>query len=53
MEGLLGFTRDWGYREMERGYISKCDLCLDIRKYLVNRAEFDELRPKGFYDRVG
>ena len=47
--GLLRFARDFGYQESKEGYVSKCDLCLDIRKYLSEKQEFDELRPKEFY----
>lgn len=48
-EGLLRFAKDFGYKESKEGYISKCDLCLDIRKHLLAKKEFDELRPKEFY----
>ena len=49
MEGLLHFTKDFGYQESPNGYLSKCDLCLDLRKYLVSRKNFKELKPKAFY----
>lgn len=34
------------------GYLGKCDLCTDIRAYLIRRADasFPELAPKGFYE---
>ncbi len=52
MQGLLHFARDFGYQESREGYVSKCDLCLDLRKYLVSKKEFDELRPREFYVHV-
>ncbi len=51
-EGLLHFAQDRGYQERSDGYLSKCDLCLDIRKYLVTVAEFQELAPTAFYEHV-
>jgi hypothetical protein len=32
------------------GYVSKCDLCLDVRACLHETGEYPELRPAGFYD---
>ena len=49
MKGLLQFARDFGYREPAEGYVSKCHLCIDLRKYLVSRDDFNELKPKDFY----
>jgi len=44
--GVEGF----GYMESSEGYISKCHLCVDIRKYLAKQTdEFKELRPREFY----
>ncbi|MEM2341969.1 MAG: radical SAM protein [Candidatus Bathyarchaeia archaeon] len=43
-------SSEYGYRERREGYISKCHLCLDIRKYIVEEGEeFKELKPKDFY----
>jgi hypothetical protein len=53
VQGLLHFVKDFGYRELPKGYLSKCDLCLDLRKYLVSRQDFEELSPKEFYEHVG
>lgn len=50
IQGLLGFARDFGYQESEVGYLSKCDLCLDLREHLVSEEGFAELRPKEFYE---
>jgi organic radical activating enzyme len=47
--GLLRYARDFGYEESREGYVSKCHLCVDIRKYLMTKQEFKELKPKEFY----
>ncbi len=52
MRGLLNFALDKGYREAKEGYVSKCHLCLDIRKYLASRGEFEELKPRQFYEQL-
>jgi len=52
IEGLLHFARDFGYQEDPTGYVSKCDLCLDLRCHLVASADFDELSPREFYERL-
>ena len=52
MEGLFNFARGLGYEESERGYVSRCDLCLDLRRYLVSRGDFRELAPRDFYEHV-
>ena len=49
MQGLLHFTEDFGYRASREGYLSKCDLCLDLRRHLVSNEDFAELSPKEFY----
>jgi len=51
-EGLFFFEGYGDHREVEEGYVSKCDLCLDIRKYLVAKGGFKELGPKEFYDHL-
>jgi hypothetical protein len=53
MQGLLLFAQDFGYQESRNGYLSKCDLCLDLRKYLVARHDFEELSPEEFYTQLG
>jgi hypothetical protein len=50
--GLFSFARDMGYQEDSEGYISKCDLCLSLRRYLVSRGDFEELSPKEFYNQL-
>lgn len=49
LEGLFQFAKDFGYQESPEGYLSKCHLCLDLRKHLVSKKEFEELTPKEFY----
>jgi len=39
----------FGYRKLAEGYAGKCHLCVDVRRHLVETAEFAELRPPGFY----
>ena len=43
----------YGYEETSGGYLSKCDLCLDLRTYLSARNGFEELAPRAFYARLG
>ncbi len=50
--GLLELARDYGYRELDSGYYSKCHLCLDLRSYLHANGEFAELKPDQFYRQV-
>jgi hypothetical protein len=47
--GLLQFANDYGYEVSEAGYYSKCHLCADLRRYLVEKDDFRELEPKAFY----
>jgi hypothetical protein len=53
IQGLLDFAKEFGYQEVHEGYLSKCDLCLDLREYLVSRQDFPELSPKEFYAHLG
>jgi hypothetical protein len=51
-EGLFQFaTKDFGYEKKSEGYVSKCHLCLDIRKHLAKEG-FEELAPKEFYSHL-
>ena len=52
MRGLLSFGLDGGYRQINEGYVSKCHLCLDIRKYLASKGDFEELKPRKFYEQL-
>jgi len=38
------------YREMDGGYAGKCHLCVDVRRKLVESADFPELQPALFYE---
>ena len=49
MKGLFNFAGDFGFKESKKGYLSKCDLCLELRKYLLPKQDFKELRPVEFY----
>ncbi len=50
---LLKIAKSYGYKERKDGYISKCHLCLDIRRYLVNETRnFNELQPREFYEHL-
>jgi len=51
LEELYRLGLAHGYQERE-GYISKCHLCLDIRRHLVRQGDFVELQPAEFYDRL-
>ncbi len=49
---LCEIARDFGY-ECQEGYVSKCHLCVDMRRYLVQRTtQFKELRPREFYSHL-
>lgn len=46
-------TKNFGYNELRDGYISKCHLCIDIRKHIVQQSdEFEELSPREFYSHL-
>ena len=51
IEKLYKFgVQEFGYKELKEGYISKCHLCIDVRKYIVDQTdEFKELKPREFY----
>jgi len=51
--GLFEFAQnEHGYEPLTEGYVGKCHLCVDIRRHLVKRNEFSELKPAEFYDSV-
>lgn len=52
IEQLYRFAvKEFGYEEKRDGYVSKCHLCVDIRKHIIGITdEFKELRPKIFYE---
>ncbi len=43
---------EYGYTPLPEGYAGKCHLCVDVRKCLVEKGEFQELRPTGFYEMI-
>lgn len=51
LESLYSFaSHEFNYEERKDGYVSKCHLCLDIRKHIVSQTEkFPELKPIEFY----
>ena len=52
MKELFNFALDLGYQELSEGYVLKCHLCLDIRKYLVSIGDYAELQPRKFYEKI-
>ncbi|MCJ7621996.1 MAG: hypothetical protein MUO76_00725, partial [Anaerolineaceae bacterium] len=49
--GLFRLAQDsYGYVPLQEGYVDKCHLCVDVRRYLVQASCFPELEPKGFYE---
>jgi len=51
LDGLLKYAQALGYRLDSGGYVSKCGLCFDIRKFLVtsDRQGHPDLTPESFY----
>jgi len=43
-------VKEFNYKENEEGYISKCHLCIDIRRHIVQQTdEYKELQPRELY----
>ncbi len=46
---------EYGYEADPEGYISKCDLCLSIREFILNaenyKTKYNDLNPVDFYSR--
>ncbi|MEM2612323.1 MAG: radical SAM protein [Thermoproteota archaeon] len=43
-------VKEFNYEENDEGYISKCHLCIDIRRHIVQQTdEFKELQPRELY----
>jgi hypothetical protein len=43
-------VNEFGYIEQKDGYISKCHLCVDIRRNIAQKTDrFKELKPREFY----
>ncbi|MCS7126492.1 MAG: radical SAM protein [Aigarchaeota archaeon] len=46
-------VKEFNYRERQDGYISRCDLCLDIRRCIALQSrEFYELSPREYYQHL-
>jgi hypothetical protein len=52
MQGLFKFAAERGYHELSDGYVSKCHLCLDIRKFLTSTGDYPEISPIKFYEQL-
>lgn len=44
--------REYGYESPPEGYAGKCHLCVDVRKHLCEREDFQELQPRQFYEMI-
>jgi hypothetical protein len=51
LEELYRLGTEFGYQERS-GYVSKCHLCFDIRRHLVQVGEFKELKPTQLYQHL-
>jgi len=51
LDSLLAYAQKLGYQFSADGYVSKCELCFDIRKYLIvlDREGHPDLTPASFY----
>jgi hypothetical protein len=53
-EGPFGLSElakhEHGFVHRHEGYVSKCDLCYDVRRQLHTTARFSELRPVDYYE---
>jgi hypothetical protein len=51
--GLFELAQErFGYGSQPNGYVGKCHLCVDVRRYLVEAGDFVELQPQGFYEHL-
>lgn len=49
--GLMSLAAErHGYRERPEGYVSRCDLCQDVRGHLYRAGAYAELQPGSFYE---
>jgi len=51
LKSLFEFgVKEFDYKERVQGYISKCHLCVDLRRHIAQKTDqFEELRPREFY----
>jgi hypothetical protein len=52
LKGLFEYATKYGYKESKDGYLSKCHVCTDLRKFLVKKNKFRELQPEEFYEHL-
>jgi len=52
VRSLLEYAQESGFQPDPDGYVSKCELCFSIRKYLItqNRQVYPDLTPESFYN---
>jgi len=50
LKQLFELGKKFGYSE--GSYISKCHLCVDVRRHLAMNADFEELKPLEFYSHL-
>jgi hypothetical protein len=50
--GLFEMAKETGYESLPDGYVDKCHLCVDVRRWLSGVGEHPELRPAGFYENM-
>jgi len=50
LKKLYEVGKEFGYSDRTEGYISKCHMCVDVRRHIAQQTdEFKELSPKEFY----
>jgi len=51
-KGLLDYARGKGFAESDEGYVSRCDLCFQIRKFLIKTEpeNHPDLAPAKYYE---
>ncbi|ACK42205.1 MULTISPECIES: radical SAM protein [Dictyoglomus] len=48
--GLMKYAEKFGFKKSQEGYVGKCHLCVDVRRYINEIFPFSqELNPKNFY----
>jgi hypothetical protein len=51
--GLYEYAREtFVYQALPNGYTGKCHLCVDVRRRLVEMDDYEELRPREFYENI-
>lgn len=46
-------VREFGYEPLQEGYVGKCHLCVDVRRWIMGRTdEYSELTPAKFYEEL-